>query len=253
VLFNLGTSERYIYSRDSHLGLLLRLLCTTQGTLEKRSTTDESGHGSSITGVLQALLALDVLLVLFFSRRLTLDLGAIVGDVTSGLVGLDNGDGQGDRPLLLAVIVIKMELALEGLARCIGGLVERDGSKANDLISRSLLVVDINVEETVLGGIVVIEDHGLIPFDALASVLLDGGLLETLLVIDIKRELSIGVVLAKPLNIGEGIGVSGNDVDGVGHGGLDCWGDEEKKRVLDGCERKKKEEKSSYLYVFLDW
>jgi len=182
-----------------HLGFG-SLVTATEGTLEKSSTTEDSGSSSEITGPLLVLDALEAFLMFISKRRLALDLWVVVGDVSTSLGRIDDSDGQRDGALGLAVIVIKIELALEGLAWGIVSLEEWNASEADGLITQSLRVEDLNEELLVTAGVVVIEHHGLIPFDILASVLLDRSLLGVLRVFEIKQETGIGVVLAEALN-----------------------------------------------------
>jgi hypothetical protein len=177
--------------------------------------------------------------------RFTLDLGTSVGPSLTRPVGIDNGDDQGDGTLLLAISGEKIEVGIEGVIGGILDLVERNGSIANDLIKTSLLVEDLNVEIVVTALIVVIEDDDLIPLDVVASILLGRGGTEAVLVFLVNEEQGIGVVLAHVLNVLEAVGTFGFDVEGLlGHGGLCCWGKEEKKkRVWDGERKKEREER----------
>lgn len=66
-------------------------------------------------------------LVLLTGGRLTVDFGAIVG-VGIDVVGVSYGDGQGKVSLVLGVIIVKAELAIEGLAGGIVDLVQGNGT-----------------------------------------------------------------------------------------------------------------------------
>lgn len=125
------------------------------------------------------------------------DRSATLSTVTCALAGDVVGrQGQVDLTLLLAIRGVDIKDAVHGTAGSVDDLVDGDGRKGNDSIGSGLLVHDLDVE---LGLALQREVEGLVPDGVLAGVLVDKSLLERLYIVEVERELDIGILLAKGL------------------------------------------------------
>jgi len=115
-----------------------------------------------------------------------------------GLASLGQSNRQGDHTLLLALGCEQVKLGRQDISGSLQDLAQGDGCESNGGIGRLLVIEDFDVQLLVF-GLEVLQGQGLVPDGALASVLLDGGLLERLVVLVVKGDLGIRVVLAKVL------------------------------------------------------
>jgi hypothetical protein len=180
---------------------LLLLGLVAEEVLGSNGTSEKSETGSDLGGVLLALLGLEVLLLLLAKDGVALSLGVVVGDGGIGVLSWDDGDGQVNVTLLLAVFQEKREPSLQGPVLGTEDLVQGDGVVTNGLINQLLLIEDTNEEIGVAGGIEVLEDSDLVPLGMGAGVLLGGSLPVAALVIAVDEQNDIGVVLAETLMI----------------------------------------------------
>jgi len=192
------------------LGGIVELL----GTIE---TSEDGTSGSEVTDLLVGLQVLDALLLVRDNLGAAADL--LEAEVRGSSATRDNEDGEEDGSLLLALGGVELELTLEGVLGSLLDLGQGDGSETNWGVNSDVLIEDLDVEVVLVLGVVGVNDDALIPLGFAASVLLDGGLLEGLLVGEIGGDLDIGVVLAHVLDIVQVISAVDNNFDGVGHGG----------------------------------
>lgn len=181
------------------LGGIVDLLGTIEGTKDGSS-------GSDVTDLLVGLQVLDALLLVRDNLGAATDLlGADAGG--GGATG-ENEDGEDDDSLFLALGGVELELTLEGMLRSLLDLGQGDGSETNWGVNSNVLIEDLDVEVVLVLGVEGVDDDVLLPIGLLASVLLDGGLLEGVLVGEIGGDLDIGVVLAEVL-----LGREGREVE----------------------------------------
>jgi hypothetical protein len=160
-------------------------------------TTEDSGKDGSIGDVLVLLHGLDAG---FLVRD---DLGDYSGlgevDLGGGLAGGDNEDREGDGSLFLALGGVELELTKEGVLGSLLDLSQGDGSEANWGVNAGVVIEDLDEEVVLALGLVSVEGEVLLEIGVTASVLLDSGLLEGLLVLEVGGHLDIGIVLAEAL------------------------------------------------------
>lgn len=177
------------------LSLSLFLVTSTRhvrGAEGKKASTDSD---TNILGSLAVLEGLDTLLVLGHE----FDTAAGVGATVARLGGVaEEAEVQGNLALLLAIGGEEVKLAAHGAGL---DLFQGDGSEANGGICTNVLFHDLDIEDAVLvGG--TLEDNGLVPGGVRTTVLVGLGLLKRLCVLDVERELGVGIVLAHGLYFG---------------------------------------------------
>lgn len=186
--------------RDSKANLLFDgggLLGGIVDLLGSIETTEDASSDTEIRDLLVRLQGLDALLLIRDNlgaapNLLEMDVG---GSSATG----ENEDGEGDGSLLLAAGIVELELTLEGVLGSLLNLGQGDGSETNWGVNADIAVEDLDVEVVVMVRVEGVDGDVLLPLGVLASVLLDGGLLEGVLVGEIDGDLDIGVVLAEVL------------------------------------------------------
>lgn len=174
------------------LGLGLLLVTTAQQVRSAKGSKTCTNSDTDVLGSLLVLEALDTLLVLAQELATAADVRGTVARL-GGVA--EETEVQGDLALLLAVGGKEVKVAAHGTGL---DLIQTDRGEADGGIGAKVLLHDLDVEDTVLvGG--ALEDNGLVPGGVGTGVFVGLGLLERLCVLDVERELGIGIVLAAGL------------------------------------------------------
>lgn len=232
VVYRVNLSKLASLVSELLLGLLLLLLATVflvhQEVGTNGSQANDGSTGSNIGGFLLVLQGLNALLVSLVDAGDSLPVGTIVGNLTASiLTGLKRTNGQADLTLGFSVGGVDIKLARKGVVGGLHDLVQGDGGKGNGGINGGLIVENFDVELVVL-GLEVLQGQGLVPDGVLSSVLVDKGLLERLVVLEVEGDASVGIVLSETLNIIQVVGRVNSDFEGsvvvaVEHVGVIGW------------------------------
>lgn len=194
------------------LGLLLLLIVVNELVGQESSADGQEtskGGSSDISSLLLVGEGLDALLVSLIDMRGALDGlatrldkgGVLAGDVVGS-------QGQVDLTLGFAAGGVDFKDTVEGSAGGMDDLVDGDGGKGNDGVGGGLLIHDLDKELWLAGEG---EGERLVPGGGLAGILVDVSLLERFGVLEVGRELNIGVLLADGLDVLEVLGTMSGD------------------------------------------